>query len=149
MFTLALIGRPNVGKSTLFNKLAGKKLAIVNDTPGVTRDWREAEGWLYDRQMRIIDTAGLEESFDDSIQGRMRQQTEAAMAEADAALFMIDGRAGVTPLDEHFAGWLRKRKIPVSLVINKGENEKKSKPQSARHTHSVWVILLFSRLNTA
>ena len=74
-FTLAIIGRPNVGKSTLFNRLAGKKLAIVDDTPGVTRDWREAEGHLFDRNIRIIDTAGLEESFDNSMQGRMRKQT--------------------------------------------------------------------------
>ena len=124
MFTLALVGRPNVGKSTLFNRIAGKKLAIVDDTPGVTRDWRTAEGWLFDRGMRIIDTAGLEESFDDSIQGRMRQQTEAALKNADAVLFMIDGRAGLTPLDEHFAGWLRKQKKPVILAVNKGENEK-------------------------
>ena len=124
MFTLALIGRPNVGKSTLFNRIAGKKLAIVDDTPGVTRDWRTAEGWLFDKQMQIIDTAGLEEKFDDSIQGRMRQQTEAALKNADAILFMIDGRAGLTPLDEHFASFLRKQKKPVILAVNKGENEK-------------------------
>lgn len=124
MFTLALIGRPNVGKSTLFNRFAGKKLAIVDDTPGVTRDWREADGSLFDRDIHIIDTAGLEESFDDSIQGRMRQQTEAALKNADAVLFMIDGRAGVTPLDQHFASWLRKQKFHTILVVNKGENEK-------------------------
>lgn len=124
MFTLALVGRPNVGKSTLFNRLAGKKLAIVDDTPGVTRDWRTSEGWIFDQPLRIIDTAGLEESFDDSIQGRMRQQTEAALKNADAVVFMIDGRAGVTPLDEHFASWLRKQKKPVILAVNKGENEK-------------------------
>lgn len=124
MFTLAIIGRPNVGKSTLFNRMAGKKLAIVDDTPGVTRDWREAEGHLFDRALRIIDTAGLEESFDDSIQGRMRQQTEAALKEADAILFMIDGRAGLTPLDKHFALWLRKQKKPLILAANKCENEK-------------------------
>ena len=124
MFTLALVGRPNVGKSTLFNRLAGKKLAIVDDTPGVTRDWRTSEGWIFDQPLRIIDTAGLEESFDDSIQGRMRQQTEAALKNADAVVFMIDGRAGLTPLDEHFASWLRKQKKPVILAVNKGENEK-------------------------
>ena len=124
MFTLALIGRPNVGKSTLFNRLAGKKLAIVDDTPGVTRDWREADGWLFDRHMRIIDTAGLEESFDESIQGRMRRQTEAALKEADAALFIVDGRAGLTPMDEHFADWLRRQNKPVILAVNKCENEK-------------------------
>ncbi|MCB1651216.1 MAG: ribosome biogenesis GTPase Der [Alphaproteobacteria bacterium] len=124
MFTLALVGRPNVGKSTLFNRLAGKKLAIVDDTPGITRDWRSAEGWLFDAQMRIIDTAGLEESFDESIQGRMRQQTEQALTHADAVVFIIDGRAGLTPLDEHFAQWLRKQKKSVILAVNKGENER-------------------------
>ncbi|MGH1399017.1 MAG: ribosome biogenesis GTPase Der [Alphaproteobacteria bacterium] len=123
MFTLALIGRPNVGKSTLFNRFAGKKLAIVDDTPGVTRDWREAEGWLFNRQLRIIDTAGLEENFDDSIEGRMRAQTEAALAEADALLFIVDGRAGMTPLDLHFAQYLRKQNKPVILAVNKCENE--------------------------
>src|SRR5690606_40803226 len=95
---LAIVGRPNVGKSTLFNRLAGKKLAIVDDTPGVTRDWREAEAALFGRSFRIIDTAGLEESFDDSIQGRMRQQTEAGLKQADAVLFVVDGRSGITPL---------------------------------------------------
>ncbi len=124
MFTLALVGRPNVGKSTLFNKLAGKQLAIVDDTPGVTRDWREAEGWLFDQQLRIIDTAGLEENFDDSIEGRMRQQTEAALKQADAVLFMVDGRSGITPLDEHFAAFLRKQNKPVILVVNKCENNR-------------------------
>ncbi len=124
MFTLALVGRPNVGKSTLFNRFAGKKLAIVDDTPGVTRDWRTAEGWLFDQAVRIIDTAGLEESFDDSIQGRMRQQTEAALKTCDAVVFIIDGRAGITPLDQHFAGWLRKQKKPVILAVNKAENDK-------------------------
>jgi len=124
MFTLALVGRPNVGKSTLFNRFAGKKLAIVDDTPGVTRDWREAEAWLYDKHFRALDTAGLEDSFDDSIHGRMRQQTEAALSRADAVLFIIDGRAGITPLDKHFADWLRKQKMPVLLAVNKCENDK-------------------------
>ena len=124
MFSLAIIGRPNVGKSTLFNRLAGKKLAIVDDTPGVTRDWREAEGWLFDQQLRIIDTAGLEENFDDSIEGRMRKQTEAGLQEADAILFMVDGRSGITPLDEHFAAFLRKQNKPVILAVNKCENQR-------------------------
>ncbi len=122
MFTLAIAGRPNVGKSTLFNRLARKKLAIVDDTPGITRDWRESEGWLGGKAIRIIDTAGLEEAFDESIEGRMRQQTERALALADAVLFMVDGRAGITPLDEHFARWLRKQKIPVILGVNKCES---------------------------
>lgn len=124
MLRLAIIGRPNVGKSTLFNKLAGKQLAIVDDTPGVTRDWREAEGHLFGEDFIIIDTAGLEESFDDSIQGRMRQQTESALSHADVILFVIDGRDGVTPADEHFAEFLRKQKKPVILAVNKCENNR-------------------------
>ncbi|MBU0859433.1 MAG: ribosome biogenesis GTPase Der [Alphaproteobacteria bacterium] len=131
MFTLAIVGRPNVGKSTLFNRLAGKKLAIVDDTPGVTRDWREAEGHLFDRTFRVLDTAGLEESFDDSIPGRMRAQTEHALKQADAILFLIDGRAGLTPLDEHFASWLRKQKKPIILGVNKCENDKASQAGAA------------------
>ncbi len=123
-FTLAIIGRPNVGKSTIFNRLAGKQLAIIDDTPGVTRDWREAEGSLFDQDFKIIDTAGLEEHFDDSIKGRMRKQTEAALEQTDVVLFVIDGREGVTPIDEHFAQWLRKQKKPVILAVNKCENEK-------------------------
>ncbi len=123
-FTLAIIGRPNVGKSTLFNRLAGKRLAIVDDTPGVTRDWREAPALLFDRTFRILDTAGLEENFDDSIQGRMRKQTEEALKRADAILFLIDGRAGLTPIDEHFASFLRKQKKPVILGVNKCESER-------------------------
>ena len=121
---LALVGRPNVGKSTLFNRLARKKLAIVDDTPGVTRDWRLADADFYGESFIIIDTAGLEEAFDSSIEARMRKQTEGALDQADAALFIIDGRAGVTPMDQHFAELLRKNKMPVILVINKCETEK-------------------------
>ena len=124
MFTLALVGRPNVGKSTLFNRFAGKKLAIVDDMPGVTRDWREAEGTLFDQTFRIIDTAGLEESFDESIFGRMRQQTEAALEQADVTLFIVDGRSGITPMDRHFADFLRRQGKPVILAVNKCENDK-------------------------
>jgi GTP-binding protein len=124
MFTLAIVGRPNVGKSTLFNRLSRKKLAIIDDTPGVTRDWRESEGWILDRQIRLIDTAGLEESFDDSIPARMRKQTELAMKHADAILFLVDGRSGLTPMDKHFADWMRKGKLPVILGVNKCENDK-------------------------
>lgn len=123
MLTLAIAGRPNVGKSTLFNTLAGKQLAITDDTPGITRDWREADGQLIDIPLRLIDTAGLEEANDDSIPARMRRQTEAALAQADAILFLVDGRAGLTPLDTHFARWLLKQKLPVLLGINKAENE--------------------------
>ena len=121
---IALIGRPNVGKSTLFNRMAGRKLAIVNDTPGVTRDWREAETTLLGRDVTIIDTAGLEEHFDDSIQGRMRRQTEQAIDNCDVAVFMIDGRAGITPIDQHFAQFIRRRNVPVILVLNKCEGSK-------------------------
>ncbi|MCI5059810.1 MAG: ribosome biogenesis GTPase Der [Alphaproteobacteria bacterium] len=124
IFTLAIIGRPNVGKSTLFNRLAKKQLAIVDDTPGVTRDWREAEAYLLDQKIRIIDTAGLEDDTDtSSIEGRMRKQTEEGLKQADAVLFMIDGRAGLTPTDEHFARWLRKQNKPVVVTVNKCENE--------------------------
>ena len=123
-FTVAIVGRPNVGKSTFFNRLAGKQLAIVDDTPGVTRDWREAEGHLFDKSFCIIDTAGLEENFDSSIEGRMREQTEAGLDQADLGLFVVDGRSGLTPLDEHFADWLRRQDKPVILVVNKAENDK-------------------------
>lgn len=121
-FSLAIIGRPNVGKSTLFNRLAGKKLALVHDTPGLTRDWREAEAHLMGLNFRVIDTAGLEESFDASIQGRMRQQTERALARADMALLVVDARTGITPMDRHFADWLRRQNIPSALVVNKCES---------------------------
>ena len=122
-FTVAIIGRPNVGKSTLFNRLVGKKLALVHDTPGLTRDWREADGHLLGLDFKVIDTAGLEESFDASIQGRMRRQTEQALAHADIALLVIDARAGITPMDRHFADWLRKQKMPSALIANKCENK--------------------------
>jgi GTP-binding protein len=122
-FTLAIIGRPNVGKSTLFNRLVGKKLALVHDTPGLTRDWRDADANFFDLKFRVIDTAGLEESFDATIQGRMRTQTERALAHADMALLVVDGRTGLTPMDRHFADWLRRQKMPVRLVVNKCESE--------------------------
>jgi GTP-binding protein len=122
-FTVAIIGRPNVGKSTLFNRLVGKKLALVHDTPGLTRDWREADGSLMGLRFKVIDTAGLEESFDASIPGRMRRQTERALARADMALLVIDARAGITPMDRHFADWLRRQKIPSALIANKCESK--------------------------
>ncbi|PIW26204.1 MAG: ribosome biogenesis GTPase Der [Rhodospirillales bacterium CG15_BIG_FIL_POST_REV_8_21_14_020_66_15] len=120
-FTIAIIGRPNVGKSTLFNRLVGRRLAIVDDTPGVTRDRREGEGKLGDMRFRVIDTAGLEDVTDDSLEARMRAQTERALDEADVALMVIDARAGVTPLDQHFVQWLRGRGTPTILVANKCE----------------------------
>ncbi|WP_420348719.1 ribosome biogenesis GTPase Der [Pelagibius sp.] len=119
--TVAILGRPNVGKSTLFNRLVGQKLALVDDTPGVTRDRREGEANLFGFAFRVIDTAGLEERFDDSLEGRMRSQTERALEEADMALLVIDARAGLTPLDEHFANWLRRSNRPVALIANKCE----------------------------
>ena len=120
-FTLAIVGRPNVGKSTLFNRLVGKRLALVDDQPGVTRDLREGEARLGDLRFTVIDTAGLEDATDDSLQGRMRRLTERAVDMADICLFMIDARAGVTPTDMIFAEILRKRSAHVILAANKGE----------------------------
>ncbi|WP_415920188.1 ribosome biogenesis GTPase Der [Tateyamaria sp. SN6-1] len=120
-FTLAIVGRPNVGKSTLFNRLVGKRLALVDDQPGVTRDLREGEGRLADLRFTVIDTAGLEEAEDDSLQGRMRRLTERAVDMADVCLFMVDARTGVTPTDEVFADILRKRADHVLLAANKAE----------------------------
>jgi len=120
-FTLAIVGRPNVGKSTLFNRLVGKRLALVDDQPGVTRDLREGAARLGDLRFTVIDTAGLEEVSDDSLQGRMRRLTERAVDMADICLFMIDARAGVTPTDQVFADILRKRSAHVILAANKAE----------------------------
>ncbi len=119
--TVVIAGRPNVGKSTLFNKLAGRRFALVSDTPGVTRDRKEAEAMLRGRLVRLIDTAGLEESDPDSLYGRMRASSEAAVTQADLVLFVIDARAGVTPSDAHFAAWLRKQDRPVLVIANKAE----------------------------
>jgi GTP-binding protein len=120
-FTLAIVGRPNVGKSTLFNRLVGKRLALVDDQPGVTRDLREGAARLADLRFTVIDTAGLEEVTDDSLQGRMRRLTERAVDMADICLFMIDARVGVTPTDLVFADILRKRSAHVILAANKAE----------------------------
>ncbi len=118
---VAIVGRPNVGKSTLFNRLVGKRLALVDDRPGVTRDRREGDAELLGVPFRIVDTAGFENDDPQTLPGRMRAQTEAAVAQADAALFMIDARAGVTPLDETVAQWLRGSDTPIILVCNKAE----------------------------
>ena len=121
--TVAIIGRPNVGKSTLFNRLVGKKLALVDDRPGVTRDRREGEASLLGLDFRIIDTAGFEDEDPQSLPGRMRVQTQAAVDEADAALFLIDARVGVVPLDEEISRWLRNSDTPVILMGNKAEGK--------------------------
>ncbi len=121
MFTVAIIGRPNVGKSTLFNRLAGKKLALVNDRPGLTRDRREGEARLGDLAFKIIDTAGLEEGDSASLPGRMRVQTGAALDLADAIFFVFDSRAGLMPADRFFANLVRRANKPLILVANKAE----------------------------
>ena len=118
---VAIVGRPNVGKSTLFNRLVGKKLALVDDRPGVTRDRREGDAHLLGLDFRIIDTAGYEDEDAETLPGRMRQQTQAAVDVADVALFVVDARAGVVPLDEEIARWLRSADTPIVLVANKAE----------------------------
>jgi GTPase len=122
-FTIAIIGRPNVGKSTLFNRLVGQKLALVDDLPGVTRDRREGEGRLGDLAFTVIDTAGLDEGAKGSLTARMQEQTEAAIAQADALMFVIDARAGLTPTDRAFADFARRANKPVVLVANKAEGK--------------------------
>jgi GTP-binding protein len=119
--TLAIVGRPNVGKSTLFNRLVGKRLALVDDTPGVTRDRREGLGKLGDLRFTVVDTAGLEDAKPGSLAGRMLAQTRAAIADADAILFVIDARAGLLPADQAFADMVRKSGKPVVLIANKSE----------------------------
>lgn len=120
-FTLAIVGRPNVGKSTLFNRLVGKKLALVDDQPGVTRDLREGDAKLGNLRFTVIDSAGLEDATDNSLQGRMRRLTERAVEMADVCLFLIDARVGITPTDEVFADILRKKNANVILGANKSE----------------------------
>jgi GTP-binding protein len=122
-FTVAIIGRPNVGKSTLFNRLVGQKLALVDDQPGVTRDRREGAARLGDLRFTIIDTAGLDEGARGSLTARMQEQTEAAIAAADALMFVIDARAGLTPTDRAFADFARRASKPVVLVANKSEGK--------------------------
>src|SRR5579872_4104915 len=120
-FTVAIVGRPNVGKSTLFNRLVGARRALVDDRPGVTRDRREGEGRLGDLSFNVIDTAGLEDAHGDSLTARMQAQTAAAMAQADVVLFLVDARAGTTDADRGFADLARKSGKPVIVVANKSE----------------------------
>ena len=122
-FTLAIVGRPNVGKSTLFNRLVGRKLALVDDQPGVTRDRRFGEAHLLGLDFTIVDTAGWEDEDASSLPGRMRQQTEAALKGGDIALFVIDARAGLTPLDEEIGRYLRESTIPIIVIANKAEGK--------------------------
>src|SRR4030081_2254737 len=122
-FTIAIIGRPNVGKSTLFNRLVGQKLALVDDEPGVTRDRREGEGRLGDLEFTLIDTAGLDEGAKGSLTARMQEQTEVAIGLADALMFVVDARAGLTPNDRAFADFARRANKPVVLVANKSEGK--------------------------
>jgi GTPase len=118
---VVIIGRPNVGKSTLFNRLVGKKLALVDDQPGVTRDRRFGHAGLLGLEFEAVDTAGWEDEDVETLPGRMRAQTEVSLKGADAALFVIDSRAGLTPLDEEIARWLREQEVPVVLIANKAE----------------------------
>jgi GTPase len=122
-FTIAIIGRPNVGKSTLFNRLVGQKLALVDDAPGVTRDRREGEARLGDLRFTVIDTAGLDEGAKGSLTARMQEQTETAIALADALMFVVDARAGLTPSDRAFADYARRADKPVILLANKSEGK--------------------------
>ena len=122
-FTIAIIGRPNVGKSTLFNRLVGQKLALVDDAPGVTRDRREGEARLGDLHFTVIDTAGLDEGAKGSLTARMQEQTETAIGLADALMFVIDARAGLTPNDRTFADYARRANKPVILLANKSEGK--------------------------
>ena len=121
MQRIAILGRPNVGKSTLFNRLVGRKIAIVDDTPGVTRDRKEAEAMIGGVNVMLADTAGLEEAAPDTLYGRMRASSEAALRQADLVLFVVDARAGITPADRAFANWLRRAALPVILIANKAE----------------------------
>src|SRR3569832_2240153 len=120
-FTVAIVGRPNVGKSTLFNRLVGRRVALVDDRPGVTRDRREGQARLGDLDFTVVDTAGLEDAARESLSARMQAQSATALATADAVLFLVDARSGVIPADRAFADLVRKSGKPTVLVANKSE----------------------------
>ena len=124
--TVAIVGRPNVGKSTLFNRLTGKRHAIVDDQPGVTRDRREGDAYLASMRFKLIDTAGLEQAKSGTLEARMRQQTEMAITEADITFLVVDGRSGILPDDVYFAREIRRSGVPVILLANKCEGKKGS-----------------------
>ena len=124
--TVAILGRPNVGKSTLFNRLVGRKIALVDDQPGVTRDRREGEAKLGELRFKLFDTAGLDDIKGDSLEARMSAQAETAIDDADVVLFVVDARAGVTPTDREFAERVRRKGKPVILVANKAETRKQN-----------------------
>lgn len=142
--SLAIVGRPNVGKSTLFNRLTGRRSALVHDRPGVTRDRREGEAELYDLNFRVVDTAGLEEAPPDSLAGRMRAQSELAVEEADVVVFVIDARSGLLPDDERFAAWLRRLKKPVVLLANKCEGRLAEAMAAEAHRLGLGTPIVFS-----
>ena len=151
----AIVGRPNVGKSTLLNRLVGRSVALVHDAPGVTRDWRESEARWGDIAVQLFDTPGLEEAEPDSLESRMREQAQAAINRADQILFVYDARAGVTPYDSAFADWLRRQSKPITLLANKCEGRAASTglaeghalglgdplPISAEHNEGISVLI--------
>jgi GTP-binding protein len=139
-FTVAIVGRPNVGKSTLFNRLVGKRLALVDDTPGVTRDRRAGAARLGDLAFTIVDTAGFEEARPETLSGRMRAQTEAAVAQSDAVMFLVDARTGLTPVDRAFADLLRRSDRPVILVANKSEGTAGEAGALEAYAAKAWAI---------
>ncbi len=142
--SLAIVGRPNVGKSTLFNRLTGRRSALVHDRPGVTRDRRDGEAELYDLVFRVVDTAGLEEAPPDSLAGRMRAQSELAVEEADVVVFVIDARSGLLPDDERFAAWLRRLNKPVVLLANKCEGRMAEAMAAEAHRLGLGAPIAFS-----
>ncbi|MBL0320351.1 MAG: ribosome biogenesis GTPase Der [Alphaproteobacteria bacterium] len=148
-FKVAIIGRPNVGKSTLFNRLTGKQSAIVADTPGVTRDRREGLAVYGPYEFTVIDTAGLEEAPPQTLEGRMLNQTERAIDQADLALLVVDGKAGVTAEDRYFASWLRRKDTPTILLVNKCESEKVAREATEAYSLGFEKVVFLSAAHGA